>query len=127
MKIHQTKSYGQEEVIMFRAKYFSAASILGAVLSLPAYAQQPIIYPSKGQTAEQQQKDQAECSAWATQTTGVNPMAVAQGQASQPAPTGPQGERVGGAARGAVGGAAMRPAARRRRPAAGFRPRPAAG
>ena len=92
---------------MFRARYFTAASILGAVLSLPTYAQQLIIYPSKGQTAEQQQKDQGECSAWATQTTGVNPMAVAQGQASQPAPTGPQGERVGGAARGAVGGAAI--------------------
>jgi YmgG-like glycine-zipper protein len=107
MKMHQTKSYGQEEVIMFRATYFSAASILGAVLSLPTYAQQPIIYPSKGQTAEQQQKDQGECSAWATQTTGVNPMAVAQSQANQPAPTGPQGERVGGAARGAVGGAAI--------------------
>jgi hypothetical protein len=44
---------------MFRAKYFSAASILGAVLSLPTYAQQLIIYPSKGQTAEQHRRIRA--------------------------------------------------------------------
>jgi hypothetical protein len=74
---------------------------------LPAYAQQPIIYPAKGQSAEQQQKDQGECYVWAKQNTGVDPVAVAQGQANQPPPSGPQGERARGAARGAVGGAAI--------------------
>lgn len=72
-----------------------------------ALAQQPIVYPAKGQSPEQQQKDQAECNAWAQQTTGVNPAALAQQSASQPAPSGPQGERVRGAARGAVGGAVI--------------------
>jgi uncharacterized protein YcfJ len=72
-----------------------------------ALAQQTIVYPAKGQSAEQQQKDMAECSAWAKQTTGVDPVAVAQTSASQPAPSGPQGERVRGAARGAVGGAVI--------------------
>jgi hypothetical protein len=73
----------------------------------PAVAQPPIAYPAKGQTAQQQQKDQGECQAWAKQTTGVDPTAVAQTPAPTPQsgqPTG-GGERVRGAARGAAGGA----------------------
>jgi YmgG-like glycine-zipper protein len=100
-------SASNQELDMSRVKQFCLAPILAAALSLPAYAQQPIIYPAKGQPPEQQQKDQGECYAWAKQTTGVDPAAVAQSGASQPAPSGPQGERVGGAARGAVGGAAI--------------------
>ena len=72
-----------------------------------ALAQQPLIYPAKGQSPEQQQKDSGECAAWAKQTTGVDPVAVAQASASQPAPSGPQGERVRGAAGGAVAGAVI--------------------
>jgi hypothetical protein len=70
-------------------------------------AQQQIIYPAKGQTPEQQQKDVGECNAWATQTTGVDPVALAEKSASQPAQTGPQGERVAGAAKGAIAGAVI--------------------
>ena len=93
-----------------RAIMIYRASPLIAALSLPAHAQQPIIYPSKGQSAEQQQKDQGECMAWAQQTTGVNPAAVAQGLAAdQPqSDTGFfQDERVQGAVVGAAGGAAI--------------------
>ena len=68
-------------------------------------AQQPIIYPGKGQTPEQQKKDVGECNAWATQSTGVDPAVLAQNAAAQPAPSGPQGERVRGAAGGAAAGA----------------------
>jgi hypothetical protein len=96
---------------MFRLTHIDLAVILVAVaLSLPAYAQQPIIYPSRGQSVEQQQKDQGECMGWAQQTTGVNPTAVAQGLANQPAPAqrGPlEDERVQGALVGALGGAAI--------------------
>jgi hypothetical protein len=78
---------------------------LGVMLALaagqPAVAQ-GFVYPAQGQTPEQQATDEAECSAWATQQTGIDP--------SQPAPqvagggsTG--GEVVGGAARGAALGA----------------------
>ena len=92
---------------MRRAKYSCLALVLAGAASVSGYAQQPIIYPAKGQSVEQQQKDQGECAAWAKQSTGIDPMAVAQSATSQPAPTGPQGERLGGAARGAVGGAAI--------------------
>ena len=33
----------------------------------------PFIYPSKGQTAQQEQKDKNECYGWASQQTGFDP------------------------------------------------------
>ena len=76
--------------------------------AVTAMAQKPIVYPAKGQSAQQQSKDDAECYAWAKQTTGIDPAVVA----SSPPPqnTGPAvggGERVGGAVRGAAGGGAI--------------------
>jgi hypothetical protein len=70
----------------------------------------PIVYPAKGQSAEQQTKDKSECDAWAKQSTGIDPAAVeaAPAPAAAPAETassGPKGERVRGAARGAAAGA----------------------
>ena len=73
-----------------------------------AQAQKPIVYPAKGQSMQQQSQDESHCSAWAKQSTGIDPAVVA----SNPAPqqTGPavgSGQRMGGAARGAAGGAAL--------------------
>jgi hypothetical protein len=84
--------------------------IVPAVLAIgcaEAAVQQPIVYPAKGQSAQLQARDSGECQAWARQTTGVDPMAVAGTPLppSQPAVGG--GERVVGAARGALGGAAI--------------------
>jgi len=64
-------------------------------------------YPSKGQPAEQQNKDEGECFAWAKQQTGIDPVAVASAPTQQSGPAAGGGERVRGAARGAVGGAAI--------------------
>jgi hypothetical protein len=69
-------------------------------------AQQPIIYPAKGQSAQKQDSDTAQCQLWAKQTTGVDPVAVAQ-QSSEPGAPQQQGGRVRGAARGAAGGAVI--------------------
>lgn len=87
---------------------------LASVFCYSAYAQ-PVIYPAGGQTAEQQQKDDAECRAWATSNTGVDPAALASQsaqqqselaqQAAQPAAQ-PQARR-GGALRGAAAGAVV--------------------
>jgi YMGG-like Gly-zipper len=80
--------------------------VLVALTAGPAaLAQQPLIYPAKGQSADQQNKDQGECYIWAKQQTGVDPVALAQTASSQPPPAGPQGERVRGAAGGAAAGA----------------------
>jgi len=88
-----------------------ALSILG--VGAIGLAQQLIIYPAKGQSQAQQEKDQGECQTWAKNNTGIDPLALAS-QASQPAPVAAQapqqqvgGERVRGAARGAAGGAVI--------------------
>jgi hypothetical protein len=63
-------------------------------------------YPSKGQSPDQQSKDEGECFAWAKQQTGIDPVATASAPTQQSGPAA-GGERVRGAARGAVGGAAI--------------------
>lgn len=75
-------------------------------LALCAHAQQPIVYPAKGQNTTQQKRDEGECSVWARDNTGIDPAALA----SQPPPqadSGPHGERIRGAARGALAGTAI--------------------
>jgi hypothetical protein len=84
---------------------------LAAGVSLLAFAgfawSQPIVYPAKGQSAQQQQRDEGECHVWAKQNTGVDPAVVAQQPAPAPSSSVGGGERVGGAARGALGGLAI--------------------
>lgn len=82
--------------------------ILGALLVTGvASAQQPIIYPAKGQSADKQASDSGQCQAWAKQSTGVDPNAIAQQAANQQPAQQPQGGRVRGAAGGAAVGAAV--------------------
>jgi hypothetical protein len=74
-----------------------------------ATAQQQFVYPQKGQSAEQQKKDEYECHSWAVKQTGFDPTAAqapAQQTAQQPAGAQP-GSGARGAARGAVAGAAI--------------------
>ena len=90
---------------MRRAKTIVAAA--GAAWMLlwagAALAQQVFIYPERGQSPEQQSRDQADCQAWAMQQSGAYPGAVA---AAPPPPSGqPQGQVMRGAARGAALGA----------------------
>jgi len=75
-------------------------------LAFSAMAQKPLVYPAKGQSTQQQGKDDGECYGWARQNTGIDPATLAPpAQATGPATGG--GERVQGAARGAVGGLAI--------------------
>ncbi|MGH9366859.1 MAG: hypothetical protein ACRD3M_04195, partial [Thermoanaerobaculia bacterium] len=76
-------------------------------LAFAAAAQQPIVYPAKGQSPQQQQKDQGECQVWATQSTGIDPAELAQTPVPQQQSSVGGGERVQGAARGALGGLAI--------------------
>src|SRR5262249_61727872 len=71
-------------------------------------AAEPVVYPAKGQTAEQQERDQYECHEWATKETGVDPVALAEQQLAAPTPGkqhGGAGAMAGGAGLGAAGGA----------------------
>lgn len=90
---------------MISKSIFSVVLFVGLV-SVPAIAQQ-IIYPAKGQSAQQQQKDEGECYAWAKGQTGYDPAQATQYVVPPPPQQNVGGERIGGAARGAVGGAVI--------------------
>jgi hypothetical protein len=80
--------------------------VAGLCMACTAMAQKPLAYPAKGQSSQQQSRDDGECYVWAKQNTGIDPAVVAQ--TPPPQATGPAvggGERAGGALRGAAGGA----------------------
>ncbi len=88
---------------------FWAVAPVIAVLSLictevavtPAYsAQEPIVYPSKGQGADQMEKDKYDCYQWSRQQTGFDPMQQPVAQTSAP-------QQKGGVLKGAAGGALL--------------------
>lgn len=93
------------------------------VLPLASLAQAPsqslstslgmVVFPAKGQAAQQQSQDEGECYAWSKGQTGVDPMAPppAAAQAAEPPASSSgsraDGSRVRGAARGAAAGAVI--------------------
>jgi hypothetical protein len=85
-----------------------SGALFAAALAFAAAVQAtPVVYPAKGQSAQQQKKDQSSCYSWAKSNTGIDPAQVAS---QPPPPSGPAvggGERVQGAARGAAGGAVI--------------------
>ena len=79
------------------SRLVSTCGFLVFVIASFAHAQGPYVYPARGQSPEQQSRDQYECHNWAVSQTGVNPTVAA----APPA----QGGAVRGAARGAAVGA----------------------
>ena len=73
-----------------------------------------IVYPAKGQSAEQQQKDEFECHQWAVQQTGYDPTRAQQApqqqttQSGQPVAKGAAGGALVGAGIGSLSGKAGR-------------------
>lgn len=85
---------------------FVVFALLGtALLAGPALAQDVLIYPAKGQSPEQQNRDRYECHSWAVQQTGFDPTKPQTAQPAPPPQQAPQGGAVRGAARGAAVGA----------------------
>jgi hypothetical protein len=94
---------------------------VSAQTAAPSTSAAPFIYPSKGQTAQQEQKDKNECYGWASQQSGFDPAqeledqqaaAARARQQSQQAQQmaaqqveSTQGQGIVGAAGGAAGGA----------------------
>jgi hypothetical protein len=77
-----------------------AAAIALLVSTGGALAQEPYVYPGKGQSQQQMEQDKMECYQWAKGQTGFDPMQAPQATAPPP-------QQKGGALRGAAGGAAM--------------------
>ncbi|WP_217591190.1 glycine zipper domain-containing protein [Burkholderia sp. GbtcB21] len=108
--LQRSKSECQGKSEEAHTRRFACFVICLVTLTVTGFAsaqQQPIFYPAKEQSAQKQQTDTAECQVWAKQTTGVDPVALAQRSASPPAPQPPQGGPVTGAAGGAAMGAAI--------------------
>lgn len=86
-------------VVMGSSSLFAQQSISSSLGVVP--------YPSKGQSASKQNKDEGECYAWAKKQTGIDPVAVSNAPPPKSGPAVGGGERVRGAARGAAGGAVV--------------------
>ena len=82
-------------------------AVAGLVGLLPGVisAQELMIYPAKGQSAEQQDKDKFECYNFAKRQSGFDPMAPPVTSTAPPPQEAPQGGAGRGAVRGGVGGA----------------------
>ena len=90
----------------------SIRSVLGAAMMVAALsvgsvraAQEMYVYPSKGQSAAQQDKDKYACYGWAKGQTGFDPMAPPTTRT--PPPSGGGKSVAGGALTGAVVGAGV--------------------
>ena len=92
-----------------RKKALIGMVMMGLILlSGAASAQELVVFPAKGQSQEQMEKDKSDCYTWAKQQTGFDPMQPPQtAQAQPPQSQGPSGDRVRGAARGAAIGAVV--------------------
>ncbi len=81
---------------------------MGVIISLcaahTALSQELVIYPAKGQSNEQMDKDKGECYLWAKQQSGFDPMAPPTAETAPPQQQAQTSSPVKGAARGAVVG-----------------------
>lgn len=64
------------------------------------------VFPSKGQSKQQQKVDEFECYKWAIEQSGINPLNPPEVEAA-PVQSGPTGGAVMGAAKGAAAGVAI--------------------
>jgi predicted lipid-binding transport protein (Tim44 family) len=100
--------FGRLSAIPISGRVVILASVLA--VALPAASAQDIfIYPTRGQSQQQQDRDRYECHSWATQQTGFDPTRPAAAPAAAPPPPpvqqGSDGSMLRGAARGAAIGA----------------------
>lgn len=65
------------------------------------------VYPAKGQSSDQMEKDKYECYGWAKQSSGFDPMAQPRATSAPPQQQAQRGGAGRGAVRGGLGGAAI--------------------
>jgi hypothetical protein len=80
-----------------------AASFM-MILTSTAMAGGVIVYPSKGQSADQQNADEGACLSWASKQTGFDPTAPMQATSPSPQTQQPTTNAAKGAFHGALGG-----------------------
>ena len=90
---------------MRRIGTFLIVLVVAVFFTDSVMAQDFVIYPAKGQSQEQMEKDKFECYSWAKQQSGFDPMETPNATAPPPPQSG--GSVAGGAVRGGIGGAAL--------------------
>ena len=91
-----------------KSKTMHAAALVAALTfsAQPAIAQQ-FVYPAKGQSPQQQKKDEGECHVWAVQQSKYDPANPPPQTAAAAPPTTATGTTPGAGARGAARGAVV--------------------
>ena len=87
----------------FRGHFLAGIVLL--VATSPVLAGQLYVYPSKGQSQQQLERDRFECHQWAIQQSGYDPTRPPQTAAAPPPAEPQQGGLLRGGARGAAVGA----------------------
>lgn len=89
-----------------KALLFAGAAFFVAAFGV-ARAQEPVIYPAKGQSQQQQEKDKFECYGWSKGQSGFDPMAPPTATAPPPKTEEAKASPLRGALVGAAAGAAI--------------------
>lgn len=76
--------------------------VLTVMVAAPVLAQDPIVYPAKGQSQDQMERDKFECMRWARDQTGFDPMKTPTATSAAPS----KEKEVWGAGKTGVAGAA---------------------
>src|SRR5210317_2556787 len=84
-------------------KWAFAVLVFAVFLVSHVQAQEIIVYPAKGQSQEQMEKDKFECYSWAKGQTGFDPMEMPTAT-SAPPPKKATSSTAGGVVKGGVGG-----------------------
>jgi hypothetical protein len=100
---HPARAFKQRRRVALMS-WFIMPFFLATSMTDTALGQQLFIYPSQGQTPEQQNRDRYECHTWAVQQTGVDPT---RPQTAYVPPPPQQEAQQGGLLRGAGRGAAI--------------------
>jgi hypothetical protein len=77
------------------------------LLSGAVSAQEMVIYPSQGQSAEQMEQDKFQCYSWSKNESGFDPMALPTASEPPPQKEAQKGGVVKGAVRGTLAGGAI--------------------
>ena len=88
---------------MKRINRFLIVLLLAVFIAGTAVAQDLMVYPAKGQSQDQMEKDKFECYSWAKKESGFDPMKMPAATAPSP-PKQATGRTARGAVRGGVGG-----------------------
>ena len=81
--------------------------LLAVFVTAPALANDLYVFPAKGQSQDQTERDKYNCYSWAKRQTGFDPMQAPKATAPPPQQQAPQGGIFRGAARGAAVGAVV--------------------